>query len=223
MKQVLAIGDGADPDSDVRAAAEAIADITDASVQPVLVNPEWPQARQAETILAQLAELPTLLGVLRVVPAAQAACWRVIAESSKPLVVIPPGALHRDRALERVLLPLDGDLKTTSEMNELLTARPLEIIVLHVFDRDRVPKYWDQAAHAYDAWGEEFLARHAPPGATLRLRRGGAGDNIVAVAEEEDVDLIALGWSQRLQPGRAHTVRRTLLEATVPVLLAPLR
>ncbi|ATL69319.1 hypothetical protein CRH09_27220 [Nocardia terpenica] len=34
-------------------------------------------------------------------------------------------------------------------------------------------------------------------------------------------DLIILGWSQRLEPGHAPTVRRTVTEATVPVMLIP--
>jgi len=33
--------------------------------------------------------------------------------------------------------------------------------------------------------------------------------------------MIALGWSQQLDPGRARTVRRALLDAVVPVMLVP--
>jgi hypothetical protein len=39
------------------------------------------------------------------------------------------------------------------------------------------------------------------------------------VAAAEQADLIALAWSQRLEPGRAAAVRRTILDAEVPVML----
>jgi len=41
-------------------------------------------------------------------------------------------------------------------------------VVLHVFDAQTVPKFWDQHAHAGQAWEQEFLARYcALPGARL--------------------------------------------------------
>jgi hypothetical protein len=97
------------------------------------------------------------------------------------------------------------------------------VVVLHVFDASTVPRFWDQAAHARRAWEEEFMTRFcAQPGARLELRSGAAGQQVVDVAATEGVDLITLGWSQRLDPGRAQTVRRTVLEAAVPVMLVPL-
>jgi len=42
------------------------------------------------------------------------------------------------------------------------------------------------------------------------------------VAAAEQADMIALAWSQRLDPGRAAAVRRTILEAKVPVMLVPM-
>jgi hypothetical protein len=53
-------------------------------------------------------------------------------------------------------------------------------VVLHVFDAQTIPGFWDQHAHAGHAWTQEFLARNcALPGARLEL-----------------------AWSRRLQPGR---------------------
>jgi hypothetical protein len=53
-------------------------------------------------------------------------------------------------------------------------------VVLHVFDAETLPKFWDQLAHAGQAWGREFLARYcALPGGRLELRRGAAADHIV--------------------------------------------
>ena len=42
------------------------------------------------------------------------------------------------------------------------------------------------------------------------------------MAAAEQADMIALAWSQRLDPGRAAAVRRTILEAKVPVMLVPM-
>jgi nucleotide-binding universal stress UspA family protein len=72
---------------------------------------------------------------------------------------------------------------------------------------------------AVDGPDRTFEAR---PGARLELRSGVAGEQVVDVAMAEQVDLIALGWSQRLDAGRARTVRRTVTEASVPVMLVPL-
>ena len=49
-----------------------------------------------------------------------------------------------------------------------------------------------------------------------------AGERVPDVAEAEGADVIALGWSQRLDPGRARTVRRAVLDAVVPVMLVPM-
>jgi hypothetical protein len=44
----------------------------------------------------------------------------------------------------------------------------------------------------------------------------------VKVAGTEQADMIALAWSQRLDPGRAAAVRRAVLDTGVPVLLVPM-
>jgi nucleotide-binding universal stress UspA family protein len=58
--------------------------------------------------------------------------------------------------------------------------------------------------------------------ARLELRHGAAAEHVVQVADAEQADMIALAWSQRLDPGRAAAVRRTILEAEVPVMLIPM-
>jgi hypothetical protein len=61
------------------------------------------------------------------------------------------------------------------------------------------------------AWGQEFLARYcALPGARLELRSGAAAEHVVKVAGTEQADMIALAWSQRLEPGRGLVVRRAV-------------
>ena len=71
--------------------------------------------------------------------------------------------------------------------------------------------------------GSRFLARYsALPGARLELRSGAAADHVAKVAGAEQADMIALAWSQRLEPGRAPVVRRAVLDAGVLVLLIPM-
>jgi nucleotide-binding universal stress UspA family protein len=151
----------------------------------------------------------------------------VIARSRSPIVIVPvrAGALV-PRRISRILVPLDGtaeSAETVSDLVAMFGASGVDILVLHVFDRATVPPMWDQPVHAARSWSEEFLARFCDlPDAHVELRSGVAGEQILDVAAEEQVDLIALGWSQHLTPGRARTVRATLARATIPVLLLPL-
>jgi transposase len=81
----------------------------------------------------------------------------------------------------------------------------------------------DDVFGTHRAWAEEFLARYcAQPGVRLELRTGVAGERVLDVAEAERADMIAFGWSQQLDPGRARTVRRAVLDAVVPVMLVPI-
>ncbi|HSP20123.1 MAG TPA: universal stress protein, partial [Myxococcaceae bacterium] len=129
--------------------------------------------------------------------------------------------------MTRVLLPLDGSWEAAAAVAPtaaLLAHAGLELVVLHVFHAATVPPFWDQAAHFRSSWEPEFLARYSPnPGVRLHLRSGVPGEQLVSVAAEERVHLIALGWSQRLDADRAATVRWVLRDARVPVLLMPVR
>jgi nucleotide-binding universal stress UspA family protein len=70
---------------------------------------------------------------------------------------------------------------------------------------------------------DKFMARYcALPGARLELRHGAAAEHVVQVADAEQADMIALAWSQRLDPGRAPVVRHAVLDAQVPVMLIPM-
>jgi hypothetical protein len=53
------------------------------------------------------------------------------------------------------------------------------------------------------------------------LRSGVTADHLLGIAEEERADLIVLGWSQTLSPGRAEVVRALLERSPVPLLLVP--
>ena len=60
------------------------------------------------------------------------------------------------------------------------------------------------------------------PGARLELCNGAAAEYVVKVAGTEQADMIALAWSQRLDPGRALVVLHVVLDTGVPVMLVPM-
>lgn len=152
----------------------------------------------------------------------------VVQRCTKPVVVVPVhrGATAPSSSIDRILVPLDGtaaSAETVAETVALFSASGADIVVLHVFEKTTVPKFWDQAVHARESWIEEFLSRYCDsPNVRMELRSGTPGESVVDVATSEHADLIALGWAQDLSPGRARTVRSSLAQAPVPVLLLPL-
>jgi len=158
-------------------------------------------------------------------PAGHAAL-EVITRVSKPLVVVPPdGAAGAQIA--RVLIPLEGTEESSEAIADTIALahrRDLEIVVLHVDAPDEVPPFQDQPHHEIPAWEREFAARFVSIPHTrvdIIQRVGAAADRVVPVARDTEADLIALGWSQDLSPGRADVVRETLAHSAIPVLLVP--
>jgi hypothetical protein len=150
----------------------------------------------------------------------------VIQRCPRPVLVVPISKRQLATTdVDRVLVPLNGtalSADTVAEAVGMFCARGVDVVVLHVFDESTVPKFWDQAEHARKSWAEEFLARFCDrPNARLELRSGAAGASVVDVAMAEHADLIALGWSQNLSPGHAHTIRAALANSPIPVLLLP--
>jgi Universal stress protein family len=184
------------------------------------------ERRDAVLLLHEMDKPATLLGVLSRDEPTPSTWQRVVRDAAKPIVVVPEMAERVRPMISRVLVPLDGTPEAAAAVAQavgLFAGAGIDVVVLHVFDASTVPRFWDQAAHARRAWEEEFMTRFcAQPGARLELRSGTAGQQVLDVAATEGVDLITLGWSQRLDPGRAQTVRRTVLEAAVPVMLVPL-
>ncbi|HUP31924.1 MAG TPA: universal stress protein [Gaiellaceae bacterium] len=150
----------------------------------------------------------------------------LIVSTSKPVVVVPPTARAPWR-LERILVPLDATLATTSALArtiELARRAEIEVVALHVHDERSLPPFTDQPQHELEAWRHEFLARYCPhgEGARLDVRVGSPGEHVLDVAAAEDVSLIALGWAQDLGRGHAVVVQEVLGRSAVPVLLVPL-
>ncbi len=151
----------------------------------------------------------------------------IIERAGDPVLVVPPRTDDRGTApqIRRALIPLEGTAETSAAVTEALhqlVACGVELVALHVFDANTVPAFWDQSAYADEVYAAEFASRWcAESPADLHLRRGSPAETVIEVAEQEAVDLIALGWSQDLGPGRAAVVRSALADAGIPVLLVP--
>jgi len=150
----------------------------------------------------------------------------VVERADKPVVLVAPGTSVDAVVgpIQRVLVPLEGTAESSDAVSAALrrfTDAGVDVIALHVFDVNTVPRFWDQMAHAGNSYASDFEARWcAVPAADVRLRRGVAPATIIEVADDQDVDLIALGWAQNLAAGRAAIVRAVLAH-TIPVLLVP--
>ena len=219
--EVLAVL-GRGDEAPVTQTAEVIARLAGGQVRPLRLAADLSPGRAASQVIRALHQPGTITGVL---PGDE--MWQPVAQrSAKPIVLVPAGAQRLPRRIRRVLLPLDGTARSAAAVAgaaERFARGGAELVVLHVFDAETVPKFWDQHAHAGQAWEQEFLARYcALPGARLELRSGTAAEHVAKVAGAEQADMIALAWSQRLEPGRAAAVRRTILEAEVPVMLIPM-
>jgi nucleotide-binding universal stress UspA family protein len=149
-----------------------------------------------------------------------------MASLDKPLVVVPPDVARLGK-LRRILVPLEGTVSTSLAPTRIIDVAcdaELDVVVLHVHDETSLPSFTDQPQHEADAWAEEFLARYCPGRlgeVRLEVRVGRREEEILRLAEEMDADLIALGWSQKLAPGRAPVVRTVLERGRVPLLLVP--
>ncbi len=189
--------------------------------------------RPADAILAALDDQQVLVAVIgaRGHPAGRrpvgSTALAVATRARKPVVVVPPDLRDgsRDR-LHRVLVPLEGSSHTTLAVRQVLTAlalRGVEVIPLHALDGATTPRFWDRPAHDRRTWSEEFAARFGPvpDSGPLRLRTGRPAQVILDTGAAERADMIALGWSQDLTPGRAAVVREVLARTTVPLILLP--
>jgi hypothetical protein len=226
MTQVLAVLGPGKTEAPVIGTAAAVAEVTRAQVRRVSPARDLSAERAAGQVLRALHSPGTLLVVLAGDELSRPIWWRVVQRSARPVILVPPAARGRRPEIRRVLVPLDGTAESAAavaETVEQFAHAGVDLVVLHVFDAETVPRFWDQAAHARRAWEEEFLARYcAQPGARLELRSGVTGEHVLDVAEAERADMIALGWSQQLDPGRARTVRVTVRGAVVPVMLVPM-
>jgi nucleotide-binding universal stress UspA family protein len=138
----------------------------------------------------------------------------VVTSCSRPVVVVPLGG-RTAPILRKVLVPLEGTASTAlapRSIVELGRNANIEVVALHV-DEDGSAPDDDEFLRRFCPWGIGFV--------TLERRSGRREDLIPAVADELGCDVIALGWSQELAPGRAEVVRATLERSPLPVMLIP--
>lgn len=150
---------------------------------------------------------------------------RVLEQSAKPVVVVPPGGAGRAHHVRRVLMPLEGGSEvSTFVLDQLggLLRDQVDLVVLHVFTVDTAPRMLDRPGPDLAMLSSEFGLRHCPAASVIDLRAGAVPRRIDEVCTDEDADLIVLSWSQSMAPGHADVVRSVLGDTVVPVLLLPL-
>jgi nucleotide-binding universal stress UspA family protein len=149
----------------------------------------------------------------------------VATSTGKPVVLVPPMDCGDLPPLARVLIPLDGTPQTSEAVRGVMRmfgGSDVDVVGLHVFQKDTVPRFWDKPEHEEAIWGDEFAARHAvAPGTRLELRLGSPAEAVVDLTNEERPGMIALAWSQHVAEGRATVVSEVLRRCRVPVLLIP--
>ena len=177
-------------------------------------------------MIRALRQPGTVTGALAGDAASRPLWQRVAQQSAKPVVLVPAGARDQPPRIRRVLLPLDGTARSAAAVAataERLARGGAELVVLHVFDAETVPKFWDQQptpARPGSRSSSPATARSPAPG--WNCAAAPRPSTWLKVAGAEQADMIALAWSQRLDPGRAPIVRRAILEAAVPVMLVPM-
>ena len=251
MKTVVAALDNSQSDTAVLAAARALALLLDARVEALHVRTNGDRsARKAAEAAGVPLRTVSAPVVERLVEAAEAEDVVALALGAratpggarplggtaaavatallKPMIVVPPEARVPDE-FRRVLVPLEASVSASlapRTLVELARGTTIEAIALHVYDDDSLPLFTDQPQHEQEAWAREFLARYCPAGlgnVQLETRVGRSDALVPLVAGECGCDLVALGWSQALAPGRAPVVRATLERSRLPVLLVPVR
>jgi hypothetical protein len=227
MTTVLAVPAPGRLDRAVLDVADSMGTVLGASVRRLAAGDGELEPPLSERILAELDEPRSVVAVLPATALTRLA-WPVLQRAHKPVVVVPTAITEDGHwQLNRALIPLDGTVESADAVADtvgLLADAGVELLVLHVFDAATVPRFWDHHGHADQVWQSEFLARYCDrPGARMQWRSGTPGEHVLDVAAAEHADLIALGWSQRLDAGHARTVRRTVEQSSVPVLLLPAR
>ncbi len=247
-RTVLAALDGSPAARPVLDAALGIGELMGADVEAVHVaedraeTPEWLAAQKGvELRMLDGPVEPRLIDALAdeaVIAAAFGArstaggrrpvgrtAMQVLRQASKPIVVVPPDATGVvARPIHRLLVPLEGTVPSSQPVLEglcPLVVGDAELIVLHVFTSETVPRVLDRSARDLSLWGDEFVARFCPGAVRIELRTGLVGARVAEVTVEESVDLVVLSWSRDDSAGHAAVIHDVLGRSSVPVLLLP--
>jgi hypothetical protein len=143
----------------------------------------------------------------------------------KPTIVVPPDAVGVfPRPFRRLLVPLEGSEESSRPIVDCLCpliVTKVELVVLHVFTAETVPRVLDHPGRDLDLLGDEFLTRHCPYASRVEWRTGPVGARVTEAYDEHDADLVVLSWSQDSSAGHAEVVRDVVTASTIPVLLLP--
>jgi nucleotide-binding universal stress UspA family protein len=248
MRTVLAALDTTPAARPVLETALGLAELTGANVEAIHIRdgpvdtPEWLAARGAVPL--HVLEGPVQVGLLAAIadPAAILAVFgaratpggrrpvgrtalRILEQTSKPIVVVPPEAVGvSPRPFRRLHIPLEGSEHSSRSVAQSLyplIVNDIEVVVLHVFTKDTVPRALDRPERDLSLWGDEFLARFCPEATHIELRAGSVGDRVTEVCADQDIDLVVLSWSQDSSPGHARVIREVLGHSNIPILLLP--
>jgi nucleotide-binding universal stress UspA family protein len=210
------------PDIPAGTAAEVAARRIPVRMLGGAVEPALIERASSEDVRAVVMGLRRTLAGAR--PAGHVALG-VIVRTRKPVIVVPPITTSMFR-LRKVLVPVRGrPADGLEDVMSLTSSADLETVFLHIHDEWSVPSFEDQPHYDLETWAQEFLARWVPgarPEATMELRVGAAEEQILEVAQDVGADMIAIGWTQNLSPGRATVVRWALEHTSVPLALMPL-
>lgn len=156
-----------------------------------------------------------------------------------PVVLVPSMLSRYPWVLRQLVLPHDGTPTSGAAIApaaDLASRAGADLVVLHVATPSDerpaetgtygVPRYLDQQQHEWSAWSREFLERVRGFGYPANIKKmrlvlahGEVGAAILTFARSNASDLIALAWRGRLEPERAHTIRRVIRYASCPVIV----
>jgi len=143
--------------------------------------------------------------------------------TDKPVVVVPTGFQPPDQ-LHTAVVAMEGTpakARVLQRSIELSARAGLEIVVVHVHDKDSVPSFSDQMQYETEAYAQEFFARHliGAPKMRLELHIGIPAVEVLSAIESTQADLVAVGWPPTDDPGRGAVAREIVDRSPVPVLL----
>lgn len=131
-----------------------IAQLASGEVRQVRLAADLSPQQAARQVMRALHQPRAVSGVPASGDPSRLLWQRVAQQSAKPVVLVPAGARDQPPRIRRVPLPLDGTAQSASAVAgtaERLAHGGAELVVLHVFDIETVPRFWDQHAHASQA------------------------------------------------------------------------
>lgn len=141
----------------------------------------------------------------------------------RPLLVVPPHCAPAER-VQRVLVALKGQpgrARPLLRALDVVAGADLDLTVVHVDAEADVPAFSESAAHEQEEYAREYLARYWPlaPRARLALPVGDAAEQVLAVADDVQPDVLVAGWRPGAGPDHGRVVRQVLRRSRWPVLL----